>query len=63
MGYSAGKSAAGLLMVMLACLRGMFVSNLHRRDLAVRCSAGSVRLSCSLRLGWERKLTVATELK
>ena len=33
-GYSAGKSLAGLLMVMLACLRGVFVSNLHRRDLA-----------------------------
>ena len=34
---------------------GMFkrhvVSNLHRRDLAVRYAAGSVRLSCSLRLG------------
>ena len=48
MRYSAGKSAAGLLMVMLACFRGMFVSNLHRRDLAV----------------WaEKKITGATEVK
>ena len=50
-GHSAGKSAAGLPMVMPACLRDMFVSNLHRRDLAVSYSAGSVRLSCSLQLG------------
>ena len=61
-GHSAGKSAAGLLIVMLACLRGMLVSNLHRRDLAVRYSARSVRLSRSLRLGRE-KMTGATEAK
>ena len=48
---------------MLACLRGMLVSNLHRRDLAVRYSARSVRLSCSLRLGWEKILTGAAEVK
>ena len=36
---------AVLLTLMLACLHAMFAGNLHRRDLAVRYSAGSVRCS------------------
>ena len=31
---------------MLACLSGMFVRKLHRRDLAVRYALGSVQLFC-----------------
>ena len=44
--FSAGKSAAGLLMVMLACLRGMLVSNLHIRDLAVTQGGVSCTALC-----------------
>ena len=45
-GISAERAAV-LLMLILACLSGMFVPNLRRRDLAVRYSAGSVQLFCS----------------
>ena len=31
---------------MLACLSGLFVRKLHRRDLAVRYALGSVQLFC-----------------
>ena len=42
-----GESAAVLLMLMLACLSGMLVRNLHKRDLAVSYSSGSLQLCCS----------------
>ena len=42
-----GERVAVLLTLMLACLNGMFDRSLHKHDLAVWYSVGSVQLCCS----------------